>query len=343
MIKRANGQGSVYKAKSGHWRAAVVIGYRTGKDGKPKRIVKTKTGFTKKSDAMAALAELRNQPIGINMDITFKALYELWSKSHYENIVKDTENVYKASYKHCGSIHQSTFTELKTADLQAVVDNATRIDKGNTIPLGWKSKKEIKNFISALYSYAIENDYSSKNYASFIKLPTKPKSTKDAFNSEEIAKFHKDYENGSDFTGYILIMIYTGMRYGELAKIEKQNIHIEEKYMIGGIKTEAGTDRTIPIADKILPIIQKYCDRSKKKILDIHEKVFYNNFYVTLERLDIRKLSPHCCRHTFATLMANAGVQPAIITETAGHEDYATTLQYTHIALSEKLKAVNSL
>ena len=75
----------------------------------------------------------------------------------------------------------------------------------------------------------------------------------------------------------------------------------------------------------------------------MHEKVFYNSYYVALVRAGVRRLNPHCCRHTFATLRAQAGIQPAVITETAGHEGYSTTMGYTHIQLSEKLKAVNSL
>jgi site-specific recombinase XerD len=73
------------------------------------------------------------------------------------------------------------------------------------------------------------------------------------------------------------------------------------------------------------------------------EKVFYNNFYETLERLKIRRLTPHACRHSAATALAELGIPPAIIKEILGHKEYSTTLGYTHISLSEKLKAVNKI
>ena len=38
------------------------------------------------------------------------------------------------------------------------------------------------------------------------------------------------------------------------------------------------------------------------------------------------------------TLVAEAGVQPAVITETAGHEDYFTTIGYTHISWMKNSK-----
>lgn len=339
---RGNGEGSAYKLPNGKWRAEVVLGWQDGK-----KIVKTKSGFATKKEALAYIPELRNTPIKSSPNITFAALYDLWSASHYARVSKDTENGYKASYKHCKPLYLLKFADLKTADLQAVVDGATyekKVEgKWTAVPSGWKSKKEIKNLLAMLYGYALENDYCSKDYAEFIKLPPKPKSTKAAFNDIEISKLWRDYKNGSEFTGYMLIMIYTGMRFGELAKLTKDSVHLDNRYIIGGIKTDAGINREIPICEKIYPIVAKIYERTSEKLLDMHEKVFYNNFYVTLERLGIRKLSPHACRHTFATMMANANIQPAIITATAGHEDYSTTLQYTHIPLEEKLKAVNSL
>ena len=46
-------------------------------------------------------------------------------------------------------------------------------------------------------------------------------------------------------------MIYTGLRPTELLEIQTENVHLDEKYMAGGMKTEAGKDRIIPLNDKI--------------------------------------------------------------------------------------------
>ena len=193
-----------------------------------------------------------------------------------------------------------------------------------------------------VYKYAMENDYVVKNYAQFIKLPPLPKSTRDAFNAVEIESLWYDYHTGHDFTGYILILIYTVMRLGELQQLKKENIDLSERVMIGGIKTEAGIDRRIVIANKILPIVTEFYNR-QKKLLEMQEKDFYAEYYAALERASARKLTPHCCRHTFATLMAESGAQPAIIKTIAGHEKYETTLHYTHLSLESLLTAIDQI
>lgn len=321
--------GTAFKMPNGKWRAEATLGYRD-----KKRVYRTKSGFKTKKEALAYIPTLRADPIGVNSKIKFADLYELWSVPHYKKIGKDTENGYRAAYRHCEPIYYKTFVDLKTQDLQAVVDACA---------LSRRTKADIKSLLGNLYKYAIENDYCNKNYATFIKLPPKEKSKKDAFTADERKTLWADYRAGNEFTGAILVMIYTGMRYGEISRIKKENVHLQERYMIGGIKTKAGIDRVIPICEKIYPIVAKMYLSGKKKILEMHEKVFYNDYRVTLARLKMRYLNPHCCRHTAATALAEAGVAPATIKTMLGHEDYSTTLQYTHISIEEILKAANSL
>ena len=123
------------------------------------------------------------------------------------------------------------------------------------------------------------------------------------------------------------------MRLGELQALKKENIHLDKNYMVGGIKTEAGIDREIVIAGKIKPIVEHFYHGNKAYLLETGEKIFYEKYYEALARAGARRLTPHCCRHTSATTLANAGVHPSIIMAILGHEKYDTTLQYTHISL----------
>ena len=335
--KRGNGEGSVYKLPNGKWRAAITVGWDVTVDAEGKkhkrRVVKTKSGFKYRRDAIAALQQMIQAPEA-RQNVTFKEMYDKWSASHFDKIAQDTVNGYKVAFKRCETLWYRQFDRLKTENLQKVVDDCQ---------MSRRTKEDIKILLVLMYKYAIQNDYVDKNYAEFVKLPKKEKPMRDAFTEQEIDKLWKDHEAGNEFTGYILLMIYTGMRYGELAKLEKGNVKLSERYMIGGIKTTAGIDREIPIAECIYPIVEAFYHATDKKLLTMHEKVFYNSFHVTLDRLGIRPLNPHCCRHTFATLMAKANVAPAIITATAGHESYEMTLAYTHIHVDDRLKAVNAI
>ena len=337
---RGNGMGTVYKLPNGRWRAEITLGYKsqmtvTG-EGEEKvnnrRACKTKSGFKTKKEALDYISTLKGDQKPIK-DIKFFALYEEWSSAHYKNIGKDKVTAYGVAYKSCEPLYYRNIADLRLKDFQSVVDNR----KG-----GYWSKSDVKILLNLMFKYALQNDYISKSYVEFVKLPPHIKSKKEVFSDEEIAALEKHYENGNEFAGYILIMIRTGVRYGEISTIKTSNIFLDEKYMIGGIKTEAGIDRVIPIGDKIKPVVERFYKTAGKLLLDMPENKFYKTYYETLEQVGVRRLRPHRCRDTFATKMAGAGIQPALIKELAGHENYNTTLQYTHPPLDTLLEAVNN-
>ncbi len=59
------------------------------------------------------------------------------------------------------------------------------------------------------------------------------------FTSEEIKKIWEIVED-VPFADMILIEIYTGFRPIEMAEIKNKNVHLDENYIIGGTKTQAG-------------------------------------------------------------------------------------------------------
>jgi integrase len=63
--------------------------------------------------------------------------------------------------------------------------------------------------------------------------------------------------NEIDYADTVLIMIYSGLRVGELFDIKDANIGFENDIMVGGSKTDAGKDRVIPIHPRIMPYIKK--------------------------------------------------------------------------------------
>lgn len=73
---------------------------------------------------------------------------------------------------------------------------------------------------------------------------------------------------------------------------------------------------------------------------------FRSNIYSkALEQIDgVRKLSPHACRHTFASLLHSAGVDAVNIVRLMGYADYAVTANtYTHVNISEFKKSVDAI
>lgn len=326
---RSNGEGTVYQLPNRKWRAEINV-FSGGK-----RYRRTKSGFLRKKDALAYLELLKANPMEQAKKLTVQAIYDMWEASEtYNKLSMSKITHYKTAWSRVDDVKLVNFQQLSLSAMQQCVDNC---------PGGYYPKRDIKALFGHLYAIGIKNEFVDRDRSKFLDLPELPKSKKDAFRSPEIKKLWEDYESGHRFTAYILIMIYTGMRTGELYSIEIPNVHLDEHYMIGGIKSDAGINRVIPFVSFIEPVVADVLPDAKYGLANLRIEDFYDQYADLITRTGIRPLNPHCCRHTAATALAEAGVAPAIIKEILGHANYSTTLGYTHISIEDKVKAINSL
>lgn len=132
-----------------------------------------------------------------------------------------------------------------------------------------------------LFKYAMEHDIVSKDYSQLVDIgKNESESTRKPFTLLEIQALW-DNVGRMDFIDTVLIMIYTRLRPGELLLIKNANININERIMKGGIKTESGKDRIIPINLKILPFIKNRISEENEFLVVNYEgkQVRYWNYY----------------------------------------------------------------
>ena len=63
-----------------------------------------------------------------------------------------------------------------------------------------------------------------------------------------------------------------------------------------------------------------------------------------MDALGIKNKTPHCARHTFATLMARKGADAKALQKIIGHASYSTTADiYTHLDIADLKKEIEKL
>lgn len=294
---RGNGQGSVYLMPSGKYQVEVTLNY------KDKRVRKTKAGFKTRKEALDYIPALRQQIPNVNLDVNFKELYDEWLSIHEAKVTRDTMNCYKAAYKYYAPLLYVKFSDIKTEHLQKCIDEC---------PKGKRTRQNMKALGTLLYKYALQKDIVEKNYAEFIYIKSEEKTEIIGFTSEEVENI-KQAVDKVPYADYVYVMIYTGFRINELLPIKVKDYNSVEKCLVGGEKTEAGKNRTITISPKIQKIIDdlvagkepdRYIFEDKKEQKKMSDKHFREDFYYpALEQIGVPRLTPHQCRHTFATLM----------------------------------------
>ena len=147
----------------------------------------------------------------------------------------------------------------------------------------------------------------------------------------------------------ILINIYSGLRPRELVELQTKNIDLEKKLIVGGMKTDAGKDRYVPIHDKIYFLIKKRFNLKNERLFlneDMQEMDYYSyrlRFMKVMKNLNMFH-RPHDARHTFITKAKHADVNEYILKQIVGHKiSDITEKVYTHRNIDELYAEINKI
>lgn len=336
-MKNPNGYGSVFKLSGNRrkpWCARVTIGWTDNGTQKYKNI----GYFEERADAMIALAQYNNDPYDLDNDkITFAEVYAKWSEEKFPKISQSNIRGYKTSFNKCAFLHGMKFKQIRKMHMQRIINEND--------DLSYQVRMKLKTLFTQLYKFGIENDIVQKDYSKFVEAGEQTtKLVRTPFSDAEIELLWRNLDR--PYVDSILIMIYSGIRVGELLTIESANVNIDKQILVGGIKTKASINRTIPIHDKILPLINT--SNEYLIVSPTGKKMSYNNyiqrqFTPIMKELGMNHL-PHDCRHTTATKLDNAGVDRTIVKMILGHTSNDVTERvYTHKTPEQLLSAINKI
>lgn len=318
--QRGNGTGSIYRLPNGKW-ACAKTWYSGGK-----RKTVCKKGFVNKKEAAAYIESLTKKKI---KSITILQAYEALRPT-FEKLSEKRQKTYASAYNHLKAVEMVSLDLFELADLQNIIDD---------IDGGFYSKRYVKDLLNKIFTYAYIDGKIDRNVVPHIVLPKNDSAKETAiFTNDEITRFWHLWNSGEAFAGYMLILIYCGLRTGELWNIECGNIDFEKHVMYGGIKTAKGKTAPIFIIDKIEPIIRYFTEQSKTTLYPRNATAFYREWQSFKSKYKLRdELQPYSARHTCATLLSKAGLPEAVIMDITRHTSYDTTLKYTHIDIGSVL------
>lgn len=352
-MKLPNGYGSVYKLPGNRrkpWAVRITVSRTQNKDGATKWKYKYLGYYETQREALNALAHYNENPYDMDANkITFAEVYDKWSAEHYPKVSESNVKGCKAAYKLCESIKDIKFNDIRKSHLQNVVDSS-----GKNYP----TLRKLKILLSQIYTFAMENDICGKDYSQYVDIAqykdrNPNKIDRLPFDAGEI-KTLWEWSDKNEYVSVFLMMIYSGVRIGELRDLKKEDVHLEEKYFyIRESKTPAGI-RNVPIADKVLKFFE--CWMNKESKCDyllvtregryMHDRNFRDSYWQAL--INDMGLNPnhkpHDTRHTCVSLLTKAEVDERIIKRIVGHSGKGVTQQvYTHMDMEQLLDAINKI
>lgn len=365
-MRRANSSGSIYKVKDSKrrkpWRVRVTTNWEHNSEtGKVKQRLSTIGYFKTRAEAEAALVAYNECPYDIKeKDMTFSELYEKWSEEYFATLNGvSSQRTVSSAYKYAHSLYNMRMRDIRVYHLQECMDKAYVIpdrgqDKGKKRFATAGVKARMKSMFNLMYDWAYARDIVVKNYARAFDVgkeirvqQARDKVDAVPFTQEEIDILWNNLDK-VQFVDMVLIGIYSGWRPQELAILKVEDIDLEEETMFGGLKTDAGRNRCVPIHPVIKPLIIKRYEEAK----GMNSEYLFNDAdgqrgnYMTYDKYRGRfnkvakRLSmehhPHETRHTFITKAKQAGVDEYVLKRIVGHSiPDITENVYTHRDIEE--------
>ena len=267
--------------------------------------------------------------------ITLRQLFIEWLPIHSQSISKSAVKSYQIAFKHISNISDMPITNIHFQHLQNVI-NSMHV-KG----LSYSSCKKVRSLFNQLLNYAIIKDYPITNYSQHLNLGHNiPTIKRRIFTRQQINKL---WAINTSYTHMILILLYTGLRIGELLNLSRQDINRRSSYLIvRHSKTKAGEGRIIPLHHRIMPLIEQLYRDTDEYLFTISYTTFRKHFQNIMKQLNC-KHTIHDTRHTFASLL-DAVAPPNALRSLLGHKQGdITTRVYTHKTIRELRKTIKLL
>lgn len=237
-------------------------------------------------------------------------------------------------------------------------------------PVSESTLKKLRIILNNLFETAIDNSLASKNPAKKVELPQREPGRIQIFTQkhmDEVVAFLPNHPSGP----YIALLFYTGLRVGELLSLMWNDIDTEEKLIhvrrsltrteegeVVGNHTKTKKDRVVPYDAALEPylaalpraglyvisrpdgsththhsfdtVYYRFFNDLNKKLLKEHTEAKAKG-----SALQLPRLTPHKCRHTFATYLLRSGVDIRVVQLILGHSTVRTTEIYTHLDVND--------
>lgn len=288
------------------------------------------------------------EKLTIKNSITVEQWADKWLKIYKKGKVSD--GTYYNYEMYVGNhikkeLGKYNLTEVRPAHIQQFYSTI--------INLSESAQNHIYIALKGIFSTAIENKKLTEN-----PVKCKPKSPRckesniKLFSPEDIVKI---ISSQHEFAYIPQLLLFTGIRTGEALALKWNNYNDTEGYLIidesmsrnrskekGVLKrekvTKSGKSRKISLTHEATNLLNKIPKESayifihEKNKIPLTPREFEIRYRKVFDDIKIPYLSPHKCRHTYATYLIKGGAELKAVQALLGHASVQVTEIYTHVA-----------
>lgn len=362
----------------------IKISVYVGRDAQGKRMYRYVYGKSQKDAEEKALSVKLSLRKGLDVAAardTFSFWADRFLEGKERTVSNGQYTSYTASVKHLAPLCSMEIGRIRPDDVQSILNQLSVRNPYTGKPAAAKTLIVIRMTASQIFRLAISNRVIDLNPADALYIPrTAPAQKRGALTQEEQQRINDTPHRAQTAA---MIMLYAGLRRGELVALQWSDIDLDARTITVNKSAEALRSRYVikpsgktDAAMRVVYIPQRLVEylRTVPRVCDyvchnargqMHSPTsFYAMWESYLGELNRRygaekninkhmpkklpftipRFTPHWLRHTCATNMYLAGIDPLTAKDQLGHASIQTTLSiYTHLDQKYKRRAIDKL
>ena len=247
-----------------------------------------------------------------------------------------------------------------TAGLLDQVFSAGVVIESERGPRSAASLHRMKAAVRAFFAWAVEVGVVDDNPARSIRMQRLPRKLPVFLTTAEKKRLLKELKGRTDFStlrdrAMIEVLLGTGIRLGELAALDMDDIDLDAKHL--RVRAKGNVPQVKFIKTDLRTLLRRYLAERRRHGRPEMEALFLSNRDGRLCQRQIanrlahwlrkagieKELTPHGLRHTFATHLYGATNDLLVVQRALGHRDVSTTQIYTHLVDGQLEEALERL
>lgn len=224
--------------------------------------------------------------------------------------------------------------EITTDDLRGYLDAYQQTNNISKVTLD-----NVRRILSSFFSWLEDEDYIVKSPVRRIHKVKTTKTVKETYSDESLELMRDHCDNARDLA-MIDLLSSTGMRVGELVKLNRKDIDFGSRECI--VFGKGSKERKVYFDARTKIHLQKYLNERT----DDNEALFvsllkpFNRLQISGVEIRLRKIGselnienvhPHKFRRTLATMAIDKGMPIEQVQSLLGHSSIDTTLRYAMV------------
>lgn len=251
-----------------------------------------------------------------------------------EGCSEKTVKYYDSTIRNAVKRIDKNIIQITTDDLRIYLDKYQTENKISKVTVD-----NIRRILSSFFSWLEDEDYVAKSPVRRIHKVKTCKTVKETYSDEDL-ELMRDECDGIRDLAIIDLLASTGMRVGELVKLNKRDIDFQNRECI--VLGKGNKQRKAYFDARTKLHLQKYIDSrdDSNEALFVslqkpYDRLLISGVEIRLrelgKRLNIEKVHPHKFRRTLATSAIDKGMPIEQVQQLLGHQSIDTTLQYSMV------------